>query len=262
MTAPGGRRLDVEEAHRPTRPTSGPSTAPMLTRWGPRGTVVIVGIGALVMVLIGATIGLALARSGPKTVSISAEGQDPVDTGFSRDMIVHHNQGVLMAHIAELDSTDKDVRITAYDIEFTQTSQIGTMQGWLDLWGVQRLTDDAHMSWMGSAGMADMNMVTTRGATSGLSDGAVMPGMATDAEITKLEGLKGTASDIYFLQLMIRHHQGGAAMMTYAANHAASPVVQNFASKMLESQESEIGVMTGMLTARGAQPLPFTAPTG
>ena len=64
--------------------------------------------------------------------------------------------------------------------------------------------------------------------------------------------MKGTASDIYFLQLMIRHHEGGAAMMSYAADHAASPVVRNFASKMLEAQTSEIGVMTGMLTARGS----------
>jgi uncharacterized protein (DUF305 family) len=178
-------------------------------------------------------------------------------------MVVHHDQGVLMAHIAELNSTNKDVRLTAYDIEYTQTMQIGMMQSWLDLWGVPRLNDDAHMAWMGSAGMDDMQAMTTSVSTPAgtLSDGAVMPGMATDAEITKLEGLKGTASDIYFLQLMIRHHEGGAAMMSYAADHAASPVVRNFASKMLESQTSEIGVMTGMLTARGAQPLPFTPPT-
>jgi uncharacterized protein (DUF305 family) len=238
--------------------------ASILTRWGSRGTVLVLGIGALVMVLLGATVGLALSGSGAKTVSISAEGQDPVDTGFARDMVVHHNQGVLMAHIAELNSSDKEIRLVAYDIEFTQTSQIGTMQGWLDLWGVPRLNDDAHMSWMGSVGTADMNMAsaTTAATSSGLADGAVMPGMATKTEITKLEGLKGTASDIYFLQLMIRHHEGGAAMMTYAADHAASPVVQNFASKMLEAQTSEVGVMTGMLTARGAKPLPFTAPTG
>ncbi|MET3803411.1 uncharacterized protein (DUF305 family) [Nakamurella sp. UYEF19] len=234
----------------------------ILTRWGSRGTAIVLGLGALVMVLIGASVGLALGNSGPQTMSISADGKDVVNTGFARDMIVHHNQGVLMAHIAELDSSDKEVRLTAYDIEYTQTSQIGTMQGWLDLWGVPRLNSDAHMSWMGSVGMADMNVVGTSTASSGLSDGAVMPGMATDAEITKLEGLKGSASDIFFLQLMIRHHHGGAAMMTYAATHAASPVVQNFASKMLESQESEIGVMTGMLAARGAKPLAYTAPTG
>ena len=179
------------------------------------------------MALIGATVGLALGHSGPQTVSISAEGQDVVDTGFARDMIVHHTQGVTMAHIAELDTSDNEVKAIAYDIEYTQTSEIGTMNGWLDLWGVPRLTTDAHMAWMGSTGMADMAgmaaAVTTTASSSGLSDGAVMPGMATNTEITKLQSLKGTASDIFFLQLMIRHHQGGAAMMTYAANHALSP---------------------------------------
>lgn len=249
----------------------GPSTPPsILSRWGSRGTAVVLGIGALVMVLLGATIGLALAHSGPQAVSISADGQDPVNTGFARDMVVHHGQGVLMAHIAELDSTDREVQLMAYDIEYQQTSQIGTMQGWLDLWGVPRITTDAHMSWMGSVGMADMHMTPTPAATGvagqasagALSDGAVMPGMATDAEVTKLEGLKGTASAVYFLQLMIRHHQGGAAMMTYAADHAASKVVQNFASKMLQAQTSEVKIMTDMLAERGAKPLAYTAPTG
>jgi uncharacterized protein (DUF305 family) len=138
------------------------------------------------------------------------------------------------------------------------------MQGWLDLWGVPRITDDARMSWMGSAGMADMQMspTTAAGATGALSDGAVMPGMATDLEVKKLESLKGAASDVYFLQLMIRHHQGGAVMMTYAANHAASKVVQNFASKMEAAQTSEISIMTQMLAERGAKPLAYTAPTG
>jgi uncharacterized protein (DUF305 family) len=247
-----------------TYPPGPPPRQSPLARWGGRGTAVVLGIGALVMVLLGATIGLALAHSGPQTVAISSDGQDPVDTGFARDMVVHHNQGVLMAHIAELDSTDREVQLMAYDIEFQQTSQIGTMQGWLDLWGVPRITEDAHMSWMGSVGMADMHMspTTTAGAAGALSDGAVMPGMATDAEVKKLRGLKGSASDVYFLQLMVRHHQGGSAMMSYAADHAASKVVQNFASKMLEAQTSEISIMTDMLAKRGAKPLPYTAPTG
>lgn len=248
-----------------TYPPGPPERSSLLSRWGGRGTVVVLGIGALVMLLLGATIGLALAHSGPQTVSISADGQDPVNTGFARDMVVHHNQGVLMAHVAELDSTDREVQLMAYDIEFQQTSQIGTMQGWLDLWGVPRITDDAHMAWMGSVGMADMHMTpTTVGSTAAgaLSNGAVMPGMATDAEVAKLESLKGAVSDVYFLQLMIRHHQGGSTMMAYAANHAASKVVQNFASKMEAAQNSEISIMTDMLAKRGAKPLAYTVPTG
>ncbi len=250
---------------RPKPAVEAPATS-MLTRWGSRGTAIVLGIAALVMLLVGATVALALGSGGTAAAPISTDGQDPVDTGFARDMTVHHTQGVLMAHIAELNSNDKEVRLTAYDIEYTQTSQIGTMQGWLDLWGVPRLTDDRHMAWMGATGMGDMSgmapAIATSGAAAGLSDGAVMPGMATDAEITKLEGLRGTASDIYFLQLMIRHHEGGVPMMSYAADHAASSVVRNAASKMLEAQTSEVGVMTGMLAARGAKPIPFTPPTG
>ena len=83
-----------------------------------------------------------------------------------------------------------------------------------------------------------------------------MPGMATADEIAKLKSLSGAESDTYFLQLMIRHHQGGAPMMQYAAEHATNAVVRNFASKMAQSQAAEISVMTQMLAERGAQPLP------
>jgi uncharacterized protein (DUF305 family) len=113
---------------------------------------------------------------------------------------------------------------------------------------------DSHGMTMGAA--------TPPAASSGAAAAEVplMPGMATDSEISTLQGLTGAASDTYFLQLMIRHHQGGVPMMQYAAEHATSPVVRNFASKMAQSQESEISVMTQMLAERGAQPLP--APAG
>ena len=51
-------------------------------------------------------------------------------------------------------------------------------------------------------------------------------------------------------------------MMSHAADHAASKVVQNFATKMLEAQTSEGVIMTDMLARRGAKPLPYSVPTG
>src|SRR4051794_23728506 len=84
-----------------------PANTPILTRWGSRGTAVVLGVAALVMLVLGATVGLALGGGGSTASSISSDGQDPVNTGFARDMVVHHNQGVLMAHIAEMNSTDK-----------------------------------------------------------------------------------------------------------------------------------------------------------
>ena len=236
-----------------------------------RGVLVFMLVaGAVVLLLVGATAGLALsgrllgsADTTPDTAS--------VDAGFARDMIVHHDQGVLMAHYAEKNTTDPEIDVMAYDIGYTQTDQIGQMQGWLSLWDLPESGDGTHMGWMGAAvdshGMT-MGASTAPAAGSGTAASSgtaaaevpLMPGMATASEIAKLQGLTGAASDTYFLQLMIRHHQGGVPMMQYAAEHATSPVVRNFASKMAQSQESEISVMTQMLAERGAQPLP--APAG
>ena len=185
-------------------------------------------------------------------------------------MIVHHDQGVLMAHYAEQNAADPEIGVLAYDINYTQTDQIGQMQGWLSLWDLPEFSNEAHMAWMHSAdgghGM-DMGGGATAAAGSGTAvsgtaaaDAPLMPGMATTAEIAKLQSLSGVESDIYFLQLMVRHHQGGAPMMQNAAEYATNPVVRNFASKMADAQSAEISVMTQMLAERGAEPLP--APTG
>jgi uncharacterized protein (DUF305 family) len=235
-----------------------------------RGTMVaLVAAAAVVLLLVGATLGLALSgrlgSSAPATPDSSS-----VDAGFAQDMIVHHDQGVLMAHYAEMNTTDDEISVMAYDIGYTQTDQIGQMQGWLSLWDLPEFNDGERMGWMGGtgAGHGGMDMgsaVQSSQMMSGMASGsmgtmsgsgALMPGMATTEEIEKLRGLSGEASDTYFLQLMTRHHQGGAPMMAYAAEHATNPVVRNFAAKMAQSQAAEISVMTQMLAERGAEPLP------
>ena len=66
----------------------------------------------------------------------------------------------------------------------------------------------------------------------------------------------GTDVDVMFLQLMLRHHEGGLAMMEYAQTHAQSPAVINLAKSMVATQTSESTLMKQMLAAKGAQPLP------
>ena len=90
-------------------------------------TVLLLVAAAVVLLLVGATLGLALSgafRSEPTTPDSSS-----VDAGFARDMIVHHDQGVLMAHYAEQNTQDPEIGVMAYDIGYTQTDQIGQMQG-------------------------------------------------------------------------------------------------------------------------------------
>ncbi|WP_395725611.1 DUF305 domain-containing protein [Nakamurella sp.] len=268
---------------RPTDPTSGSAAGPPGDVTTPRPglsrpvTILLLVAAAVVLLLVGATLGLALSgafRSEPATPDSSS-----VDAGFARDMIVHHDQGVLMAHYAEQNTQDPEIGVMAYDIGYTQTDQIGQMQGWLSLWDLPESTDAPRMGWMsGSQGGHDMGAMTSAaptaaptGATRATSapssapatsagETPLMPGMATNSEIARLQALRGTESDIYFLQLMIRHHQGGQPMMEYAAEHATNPVVRNFADKMAQSQSAEISVMTQMLAERGAEPLP--APAG
>ena len=234
-----------------------------------RGVLVFMLVaGAIVLLLVGATAGLALSGRLLGSADATTPDNASVDAGFARDMIVHHDQGVLMAHYAEKNTTDPEIDVMAYDIGYTQTDQIGQMKGWLSLWDLPESGDGTHMGWMGAAvDSHGMTMgATTAASAPAASSGAaaaevpLMPGMATASEISKLQGLTGAASDTYFLQLMVRHHQGGAPMMQYAAEHATSPVVRNFASKMAQSQAAEISVMTQMLAERGAQPLP--APAG
>jgi uncharacterized protein (DUF305 family) len=100
------------------------------------------------------------------------------------------------------------------------------------------------MAWMGSSHhMASM------------TEGALMPGMATPAEMTKLESLHGNALDVFFLQLMIRHHQGGLPMARYAAAHAQHDYVRTLAGAVVAGQTSEIITMERLLRQLGGSPL-------
>jgi uncharacterized protein (DUF305 family) len=159
-------------------------------------------------------------------------------------MAAHHLQGVEMANLATDHSEDPAVRGLAFDIATTQTNQVGRMQGWLALWGYSPTGGDV-MAWMGHD-MAGMHM----------SAGTLMPGMATEEELANLRSLQGTAFDVEFLRLMIRHHQGGLEMAQYATTHGETDVVRTLAKSIAESQTAETDLMTGMLADRGGTPLP------
>lgn len=171
----------------------------------------------------------------------------PVDVGFSQDMSVHHLQGVQMANVARERSAEPTIRQLAFDIETTQLEQVGRMKGWLSLWNQQELPTGGYMAWM--------TQNTEHGRQGhGQAANTQMPGMASQEELTKLRSLSGPEFDTFFLQLMIRHHQGGASMMREAAQRAEVPQVRNLAQQMLNAQSSEITVMTQMVSESGAQP--------
>ncbi|MBB5960392.1 uncharacterized protein (DUF305 family) [Saccharothrix tamanrassetensis] len=207
---------------------------------------VVVTVAVLAVLLLGAAVGLLIKLPGAD--SSATPGRDSVDVGFTQDMAVHHLQGITMANTARDKTADPAIRQLAFDIESTQLEQVGRMKGWLTLWGMpEQSVDGTHMKWMDSSS----HHSSSTGGTTGL-----MPGMATSEELAKLRSLAGTEFDVYFLQLMLRHHQGGAPMAEYGAKHAGAPVVRTLAENMLKSQSSEGEYMKQLIAERGATPLP------
>jgi len=166
-----------------------------------------------------------------------------VDAGFARDMSIHHQQAITMAIYERANTTNPDLKLLAYDIEDSQAFQKGEMQGWLEIWGLSLQSTIPQMSWMGIT----------------LAPGELMHGLATPAQLDRFEALRGTEMDKLFLQLMIRHHQGGVQMATYAMEHAKETYVRNLAAAMVSEQSGEIVQMEQLLRQLGGKPLPNAA---
>jgi len=214
---------------------------------------VFVAVGvALGLLLVGAAGGLMLGLPGSDSPAVPTA--DSVDVGFAQDMTVHHQQAVQMASWERDHTGDPVLKQLAADIEATQTSQIGRMQGWLELWGAGALPVGGHMKWMAAPAGHDSHAAP---ATAGAGV-ATMPGMASTAELDGLRAANGPQLDVVFLQLMLRHHEGGVGMLSYAAERAELPQVRNLARQMLSSQTTESGYLRQLLAARGGTPLPLS----
>ncbi|MEU6095348.1 DUF305 domain-containing protein [Streptomyces sp. NPDC047079] len=199
----------------------------------------IAGCAAAALVAAGA-ITYAVAEDAGATTKVPTA--DSADAGFARDMAVHHQQAVEMSYIVRDRTSNEEVRRLAYDIAQTQANQRGMLLGWLDLWALPKVSADPPMTWMGMGDMASDK------------DGALMPGMATDTELRKLNTLRGTQAEILYLQLMTDHHKGGIHMAEGCVAKCTVGVEKRLAQGMVDAQQSEIELMSTMLKERGARP--------
>ncbi|MFF4228136.1 DUF305 domain-containing protein [Streptomyces sp. NPDC001820] len=206
---------------------------------------------------------LALLFAGAATVASAGGGKDAkslvptatsADAGFARDMAVHHQQAVEMSFIVRDRTQDDEVRRLAYDIANTQANQRGMMLGWLDLWGLPKVSADSEpMVWMRK---------DEHGAHSGHSgghqamDGSLMPGMATRADLERLGKASGKQAEIEYLQLMISHHNGGVTMAEGCVKLCAVATERSLAQGMVDAQRSEVDLMADLLRKRGAEARP------
>ncbi|WP_338857331.1 DUF305 domain-containing protein [Gordonia hongkongensis] len=260
---------------------------------------ILLALGGAALLLFGLGLGLLIQASlADDSTGDDSPAANSAAVGFAQDMTRHHEQGVELAAIELEHGTDPEVRSMAFDILTAQSNEIGQMQSWLTRWGQPVTNPGATMAWMGHGGSetdghdhsdpadhtggghdhghggdgssdrgdmdhGDMDHGDMSAPASGAADSDAeqppMPGMATSAEMEQFRAMRGPEVDIRFLQLMLRHHEGGLHMMEYAADPAnvEQAYVRDLASSMKRTQDKEIAIITQMLALRDAQPLPM-----
>ena len=117
--------------------------------------------------------------------------------------------------------------------------------GWLQAWGLPQTSRQPRMAWMPG-----------HAASASAPEPVLMHGMASEDELRRLRAATGREAEILFLQLMIRHHEGGVVMARAVIPLSNRAEVVRMASSIEEGQRVEIAEMTEMLARRGARPLP------
>ncbi|MFI1915350.1 DUF305 domain-containing protein [Nocardia sp. NPDC020380] len=235
----------------PDRSSEPDPTAEPIQQPGRNQRSVLLILAVVGVLLVGFAGGMLVSNSTHK----ASDTPNAVDVGFSQDMSVHHTQAVQMSSIELAGAVDPEVKRLAYDILTTQANQAGRMQGWLQQWGKPFLGADGYMGWMTDmSGHDGMNM----GGGTKMGPVQSMPGMASNQEMATLQQTTGPALDTMFLQLMLRHHQGGMPMIVYAVKHADTDEIRSLAESMQKTQQNEADQMTQMLAARKVSPLPLS----
>lgn len=192
-----------------------------------------IGVAAVAALILGLVLG-ALLLGGES----EPQDQSP-EAGFARDMSVHHAQAVQMAFIIRDQTDDPGIRTMAYDIINTQRAQIGMFSGWLQQWDLPQTSVRPPMEWT-DHGHSDSMMQSYD----------QMPGMASDADMQRLEEASGVDAEILFLELMIEHHKGGVEMAEAVLPLSDRPEVRYLADTIVAGQQAEIATMEDMLAAR------------
>ena len=163
-----------------------------------------------------------------QATDLSNVGITAADVRFMQGMIGHHAQAVEMVALVPSRTNREDMRMLAKRIDVSQADEIKMMEQWLKARGQTLPDPHAHHR---------------QGA-------ALMPGMLTEEEMSRLAAAKGDEFVRLFLQGMIKHHEGALTMVNElfaSAGAAQESEVFAFASDVDADQRMEIERMGGML---------------
>jgi len=190
-----------------------------------------------------AAAGATSAAPAERVDSTSPRGH-PGDVRFMQGMIGHHAQALTMTALVGSRTSRADMRLLAERIEVSQKDEIRLMQQWLRKHRETVPVGDAHQH----AGMSHSGAEASAHHP-GMSN-ALMPGMLTGQELSTLSAASGSAFDVMFLRLMIRHHEGAITMVGQLFGTRGSgndSEVYAFATDVDNDQQAEIARMRTLL---------------
>ena len=149
------------------------------------------------------------------------------DVGFLADMTEHHSGALTLGFAYLPRGEDPTLTSMAREIITDQSQEIATMNGLLAKVDDQSTVGDGTaMDWMGHP-----------------VPSAAMPGLATKHDYDRLATETGLVADDDFSRLMILHHDAGAEMAEYEAEHGSNDTVRELGRKMAKTQRFEIAEM-------------------
>lgn len=235
-------------ANSPTRPRPDSAAA---DRGAPSRSRLV--IAAAVLTVTAVALGFLL---GSWRAAAATPSDTSAEAGFARDMQTHHGQAVQMALAIRDRTKDPALRTLTYDIITSQQQQSGQMFGWLAQWGLSQTASEPPMSWMSRSGAGEQETGALPSPPSrGMPDmptSTAMSGMASAADVSRLQTLPVPQAEVLFLRLMITHHQAGVAMAKAVQPLTDRPEVLALARAIVQAQTAEISALQSLLAARGA----------
>lgn len=188
-------------------------------------------------------LGLAVAFSVFASGSRAQQmGDMPYDLHFIDMMIMHHQEGIEMAQMAQTKAQSAKVKAFATKTAADQQKDIDELQAHRNHWYAGKPPMD-------HAAMQSMMQ-------------SMHPGMNMDMEETrrKLMAANGAAFDRLFLDTMIHHHQMAMGMAKEATTKAEHAELKDFARKGVVKQTAEIAEMNRLKGGRTTTTKPKPKP--
>ncbi|WP_030860444.1 DUF305 domain-containing protein [Streptomyces sp. NRRL F-2747] len=174
---------------------------------------------------------IAPGRPGEKARTLSPEEAakaqpddrpNAADRTYVRHMVEHHRQALTMSALAPERASADGVKRLAERISAAQKPEIGAMEKWL------------------------ARYPAPSGAPEAGHDHGAMPGMATEAQLSRLTAARGPEFDRLFLTLMTAHHEGAVKMAGEALAAGNNGAVEEMANEVVATQTAEIHRMRAM----------------